>query len=337
MNSVAAAVIAILMLIVPQKTWFKPDEPVEVRFVSSSKTEAQTLYSLVGIKAAEVPELFSSATAKDLFDDQGKPLFLLYNFNGKLIAPQNVEKPDSLSGVIDIAKYYPEITKGGAYILSWRTAPPLVVQGLFSPGKGPRDLEKLPPAQQAQMRSYFTTPTVIYVRPLEYAVISTDKGDVQVSFYYDVAPHTVDNFITLSRGKFYDDSSFHRIIKGFMIQGGDSHGNSGTLAGTGGPGYQITQEFSDRPHVKGVLSMARSSDPNSAGSQFFIVHDQARHLDGAYTAFGHVTAGLDIVDKIALTPSGEGGLVQAGQRPKIKTIKIVPAPLEMYVSPKNGM
>jgi peptidyl-prolyl cis-trans isomerase B (cyclophilin B) len=122
-----------------------------------------------------------------------------------------------------------------------------------------------------------------------------------------------------------------------MIQGGDSRGTSETLAGTGGPGYQINQEFNDRPHVKGVLSMARSSDPNSAGSQFFIVHDQARHLDGAYTAFGRVTAGLDVVDKIAQTPAGDGGTVAADKRPKIKSIRIVPAPLEMYVGPKTGM
>lgn len=331
--NIAAVVMTILFLMVPQKTWYKPDEPVNVRFAAAAQEQAATVYQAIGIKAADVPQLFKPAGEKDFFDEQGNPLFKLYSFDGKLIAPQKGDKPDA-AGVINISSYYPQIATGGTYILTLKNSPSLVISAQFNPGKSPRDLEKLPINQREQMRDYFSTPTVIYVRPLEYAVISTDQGDIQTAFYYDVAPHTVDNFITLAKGKFYDDSSFHRIIKGFMIQGGDSRANSAALAGTGGPGYQIMQEFSDRPHVKGVLSMARSSDPNSAGSQFFIVHGAARHLDGAYTAFGNVTAGIDIVDKLADTPADrDSGLVAPDRRPKIKSIHIMPAPAEMYIKP----
>ena len=99
--------------------------------------------------------------------------------------------------------------------------------------------------------------TIIHIVPLSYALISTDKGDIEAIFYYDAAPHTVDNFIALVQGQFYDGSTFHRIIKGFMIQGGDSFTDE--RAGTGGPGYQINAEFSDKPHDRGVLSMARAA------------------------------------------------------------------------------
>lgn len=129
------------------------------------------------------------------------------------------------------------------------------------------------------------------------------NGDVmKAELYPDVAPVSVNNFISLINAKFYDGLIFHRVIKGFMIQGGDPEGT-----GMGGPGYSIRGEFrqngfeNDLKHTAGVLSMARSMHPDSAGSQFFIMHKTSPHLDGAYAAFGKVIEGLDIVDKIATT------------------------------------
>lgn len=133
--------------------------------------------------------------------------------------------------------------------------------------------------------------------------IEMKNGDViKVELYPDVAPNTVNNFISLVNKGFYNGLTFHRIIKGFMIQGGDPDGN-----GTGGPDYTIPGEFSingfenNLSHEPGVISMARSQHPDSAGSQFFIMHKKASHLDGSYAAFGKVIEGMEIVDKLAET------------------------------------
>lgn len=132
-----------------------------------------------------------------------------------------------------------------------------------------------------------------------------DIGSIEVLLDPHAAPKTVENFLRLIDKNFYHGLSFHRIIPGFMIQGGCPLGT-----GTGGPGYQIEGEFLsngyDNPikHERGVISMARSQSPNSAGSQFFIMHHDATHLDGQYAAFGKVTKGFDVLDKIALTPTG---------------------------------
>lgn len=131
--------------------------------------------------------------------------------------------------------------------------------------------------------------------------ITMENGDVmKAELYPEIAPNTVNNFISLVKKGFYDGLIFHRVIRGFMIQGGCPDGN-----GMGDPGYSIKGEFSqngfknDLKHTPGVLSMARSMMPNSAGSQFFLMHKNSPHLDGAYAAFGKVTEGLDVVDKIA--------------------------------------
>lgn len=129
-----------------------------------------------------------------------------------------------------------------------------------------------------------------------------DGGVIKVELYPDKAPNTVNNFISLANHNFYDGLIFHRVISGFMIQGGDPEGT-----GMGGPGYSIKGEFSqnrfnnDLKHERGVISMARSMMPDSAGSQFFIMHQDAPHLDGAYAAFGKVIEGMDVVDRIADT------------------------------------
>ena len=136
--------------------------------------------------------------------------------------------------------------------------------------------------------------------------ITMDSGKViRLELYPETAPITVENFLDLVKKGFYNGLTFHRIISGFMIQGGDPDGN-----GMGGPGYSIKGEFKsngvDNPlkHEKGVISMARSMDPNSAGSQFFIMHEAAPHLDGQYAAFGKVIEGLDVVDEIASVETG---------------------------------
>ena len=133
------------------------------------------------------------------------------------------------------------------------------------------------------------------------AIIHTNYGDMTVEFWPDVAPRTVDNFLKLSRENFYNGTAFHRVIKGFMIQGGCPNSKVGARGapGTGGPGYQVKAEFNNRAHVKGVLSMARSSDPDSAGSQFFVCHGDASFLNNKYTAFGKLVSGEETLNKIA--------------------------------------
>lgn len=135
--------------------------------------------------------------------------------------------------------------------------------------------------------------------------ITMDDGkDIKIELYPEIAPITVDNFVKLVKKGFYDGLTFHRIISGFMIQGGDPDGN-----GTGGPGYTIKGEFDQNgvknplSHERGVISMARAMDPNSAGSQFFIMHEDSKYLDGQYAAFGKVIEGMDEVDRIAATPT----------------------------------
>jgi peptidyl-prolyl cis-trans isomerase B (cyclophilin B) len=162
----------------------------------------------------------------------------------------------------------------------------------------------------------------------EVAVISTTEGDMVVKFWPDVAPKTVENFKKLAKDGFYDGTAFHRIVKGFMIQGGDplSKTDDG-MVGTGGPGYKIKAEFNEKPHVRGVLSMARSQHPDSAGSQFFICLADARFLDRQYTAFGEVTKGDDVLGKIGDTPTTRGGGGENSKPVKrvgVNSVRIVP-------------
>lgn len=175
-----------------------------------------------------------------------------------------------------------------------------------------------------------------------YATITTTMGAFTVKLYSKDAPKTVRNFVGLATGErewrhpatgeikrgvpLYPGTIFHRVIEGFMIQGGDpltkDEANKSRW-GTGGPGYSIKAEFNDRPHVRGVLSMARANDPNSAGSQFFICHGDPRFLDGKYTAFGKLIKGDDVLEKIATTPT------DAQDRPlkriQVESIRIVAA------------
>ncbi|MBR7040626.1 MAG: peptidylprolyl isomerase [Clostridia bacterium] len=153
--------------------------------------------------------------------------------------------------------------------------------------------------------------------------IEMENGDrIKLELFPDKAPESVGNFVSLVKSGFYDGLIFHRVISGFMIQGGDPTGT-----GMGGPGYRIKGEFArngfDNPlkHTRGVLSMARSSHPDSAGSQFFIMHADAPHLDGSYAAFGKVIEGMDAVDKIASTATDRSDRPLAPQRIKKATIE----------------
>lgn len=162
------------------------------------------------------------------------------------------------------------------------------------------------------------------VDKIQATITMEGGGTIVLDLYPKIAPQSVYNFVSLARDGFYDGLTFHRIIEGFMIQGGDPDGN-----GTGGPGYSIFGEFEQNgwdnnlKHKRGVISMARSGMPNSAGSQFFIMHKDSNFLDGGYAAFGKVTSGMDVVDKLVKTPvTDDNGTVAAENKPVIESITI---------------
>jgi peptidyl-prolyl cis-trans isomerase B (cyclophilin B) len=165
----------------------------------------------------------------------------------------------------------------------------------------------------------------------EQAVIKTSAGDMVVEFWPDVAPKTVENFKTLAKKGFYDGTAFHRIVKGFMVQGGDPLTKDPKRErdwGTGGPGHTVKAEFNDRSHQRGVLSMARSQDPDSAGSQFFICLGDAKFLDKNYTAFGKLVKGDDVLGRIGDTPVESGNSGEKSKpltRVSVESVQIVEA------------
>jgi cyclophilin family peptidyl-prolyl cis-trans isomerase len=217
----------------------------------------------------------------------GGEKLILTDFTGTPVGAADVP-PNQAA---DLKSLFPQIVKGDTFVLfevakgkslSEFTGTPLVIEV--------RTDKQLPPG---------SGPDVIKIEPLRYAVIHTANGNMTAEFYYDVAPVTVDSFLSLASEGYYDKLTFHRIVPGFVLQGGDPRGD-----GMGGPGYQLPAEFNDRPHVEGVLSMARSQDPNSAGSQFFICLDykNTQHLDHQYTAFGKITDGMKAAHEIEKTP-----------------------------------
>jgi peptidyl-prolyl cis-trans isomerase B (cyclophilin B) len=167
--------------------------------------------------------------------------------------------------------------------------------------------------------------------PNEVAVIKTTEGDMVLQYWTDAAPNTIENFKKLARQGFYDGTIFHRIVKGFMIQGGDPNSKDPAKEssyGQGGPGYNVNAEFNDHSHDRGVISMARSSDPNSAGSQFFICLAPVHRLDHQYTTFGKLIKGQDVLEKIGdieVTKNSMGEPSKPTKRVVIESIKIVPA------------
>src|SRR5436309_958867 len=165
----------------------------------------------------------------------------------------------------------------------------------------------------------------------EVAVIKTNEGDMVVQFWTDAAPNTIENFKKLARQGFYDGTIFHRIVKDFMVQGGDPNSKDPAkenIYGQGGPDYKVKAEFNDHPHDRGVISMARSADPDSAGSQFFICLAPVRRLDHQYTTFGKLIKGENVLEKIGNTPverNSQGEQSKPTKRIVIESIKAVPA------------
>jgi peptidyl-prolyl cis-trans isomerase B (cyclophilin B) len=164
----------------------------------------------------------------------------------------------------------------------------------------------------------------------EVAVIKTSEGDMVVQFWTDAAPNTIENFKKLARSGFYNGTIFHRIVKGFMIQGGDPNSKDLTKEdryGQGGPGYKIKAEFNEHPHQRGVISMARETNPDSAGSQFFICLAGVPQLDGQYTTFGKLIKGDEVLGKIGDTPvtMAHGEKSKPTKRVVIEKVDIVPA------------
>jgi peptidyl-prolyl cis-trans isomerase B (cyclophilin B) len=157
----------------------------------------------------------------------------------------------------------------------------------------------------------------------EVVVIETTHGTIKLEFFEDKAPGHVKNFKELANKNFYDGTTFHRVIPGFMIQGGDPNSKSDDRSqhGSGGPGYSIDAEFNDVKHERGILSMARSQEPNSAGSQFYICVKDSFFLDGQYTAFGKVIEGMDVADKIVNEPRDSNDNPE--ERMEMKSVSIV--------------
>ncbi len=155
------------------------------------------------------------------------------------------------------------------------------------------------------------------------AVIETKYGEIEIKFFPDVAPGHVNNFVKLAKEGFYDGTIFHRVIPGFMIQGGDpkTKGTNQMSYGTGGPGYTIKAEFNEKSHKRGILSMARSNDPDSAGSQFFIVVKDSTFLDRQYTVFGEVVKGIEVADKIVNLPRNPRDLPNERAEMKVRIIE----------------
>lgn len=258
---------------------------------------------------------------------KGDVTLVLTDFTGKKIDPKGSA---DVSGekTVDVKQLFPVLEHLGAFVLY-----------AVPKGKDLSEFEGTPLVIEVRQdrRHGGEQPMVTKVEPLRYAVMQTEHGPLTMVFYFDVAPVTADSFLRLAEEGFYDGLTFHRILPGFVLQGGDPRGN-----GTGGPGYELTAEFNDRPHEPGVLSMAREGDPqegagmapgrdyaNSAGSQFFICLDynQTKHLDRKYTAFGKVVDGMKAVQEIAKTPlsNPQAGTPQTPQVIKSVTVKPVTA------------
>ena len=272
---------------------------------------------------------------------EGEQALVLTDFGGRALESKGSA---IVSGekTVDLRDLYVQLGTPGTYVLylakkegdpTGFTGTPLVIG-----------------VREDRRRGAPTGPLTVRVEPLRYAVMETAHGPVTLAFYYDVAPNTVATFQSLASEGFYDGLTFHRIVPGFIVQGGDPRGD-----GNGGPGFMVDAEFSQRPHEPGTLSMARNTDPgegpgvmprpefaNSAGSQFFISLDyqNTKQLDGKYTVFGRVADGMEAVKKIAQAAPAE----DKSERPKepqvIRKIEVRPVvpgenPYEQVLRPRD--
>ena len=262
--------------------------------------------------------LFSFVVPTKLWYAPGQPVTVKVDLASTLVLTTFDGKPVAAKGSADVAAgatadlraVFPAIDAQGTYVLfadpQGKSAPadfqgtPIVVEVLNN-----KELaaQQSAAGDAAGAAKTLATPMVTKLEPLQYAEMKTTGGPMTATMYYDSSPNTVDSFLRLAGEGYYDGLTFHRVIKGFMIQGGDPTGTGG-----GGPGFAQNQEFNANPHKEGVLSMARTSDPNSAGSQFFVCLDyaQTQQLDNKYTTFGKVVDGMAAVNQIGGTPTGEG-------------------------------
>jgi peptidyl-prolyl cis-trans isomerase B (cyclophilin B) len=276
--------------------------------------------------------LFSVLIPSKMWYAPGQPIMVTARADGQVTLmlaefsqPARARASVTVTGgqELDLKKLFLELNSPGTHILyavpeggslDQMLGTPLVIQG------------------RTDRRPGMNHELLVYrVEPLRYAILTTSKGPITAAFYYDVAPNTSETFLRLSHEGFYDGLAFHRIVPGFVIQGGDPLGT-----GTGGPGYRIQAEFSDRKHLPGVFSMARTGDPhepqmkprsefaNSAGSQFFICLEHKEHLDNRYTAFGRVVQGMDVVQEIARTPLADPGAGRPKEAPVILSVQVLP-------------
>lgn len=294
MSVVVASIMAFASVLVPTKGWYAPNQPI-----------------LVNVKAPGETTLLLTDFAGKSFEAHGGPV------NAVVKGEQQV----------DVKKMFPILGTPGTYLL----------YALPQDSQSIRDFAGTPlviDVRSDRRRGAPPGAMVVKVEPLVYATLTAEQGPLTIAFFYDVAPHTTANFINLASSGFYDGLTFHRIIPGFVVQGGDPRGD-----GSGGPGYMIDAEFNDRPHEEGVLSMARSGDPNeasgapprtefanSAGSQFFITLDQntAKQLDRRYTGFGRVIEGMDVVKQLAAVPLADQRSGRPQNPPVIQRIEVKP-------------
>jgi peptidyl-prolyl cis-trans isomerase B (cyclophilin B) len=215
-----------------------------------------------------------------------------------------------------------------ASLMAGLAAPALGLGGFTGCGGEPSAPAAVPPQQAAAERR---PEDFIAPGPHPIAVLELEGlGAIRIELLPELAPKTVANFEKLARQGFYDGTYFHRVIPGFMIQGGDPATKNADPRddGKGGPGYTIVDEFSDYPHVRGTVSMAHAGRPSSGGSQFFIVHQDSPHLDGKYTAFGRVVAGMDVVDAVTELEIDKYGRYGPKDRPYPVDARLVSAHIE---------
>jgi cyclophilin family peptidyl-prolyl cis-trans isomerase len=294
MNAIVASILAFASVLVPSKGWYTPNQPI-----------------LVTVKGTGETTLLLTDFAGKSFESQGGPR------NAIVTGEQQV----------DVRKMFPILATPGTYLL----------YALPQQSKSIRDFAGTPlviGVRDDRRRGAPPGAMVVKVEPLCYATLTTEKGPLTIAFFYDVAANTTASFLDLAGSSFYDGLTFHRIVPGFVVQGGDPRGD-----GSGGPGYMIDAEFNDRPHEEGVLSMARSGDPNeasgapprsefanSAGSQFFICLDYntTKQLDRRYTAFGRVIEGMDAVKQLAAVPLADERSGRPQNPPLIQKVEVKP-------------
>ena len=291
------ALLALWSVLVPSRQWVAPTMPMNV--------------------TVQVPA------------QVGPVRLILSDFNGSTIAPtrDTTMKSDE---TVDLKGLFPPVSRAGSYLL-------FAVPTSKGPLALPADFIGTPIFIDVRIDHRVGAPSgpmVTHIEPLRYADIQTSAGPMTAAFYYDSASITVENFLRLSEGGFYDGLIFHTVVPGFTIQTGDPKGD-----GTGGPGYTIGAEFNNRKHEPGVLSMSRLRDPledpataiaprsefaNSAGSQFFICLDykHTQQYDRVYTAFGKIVSGMDAGNKIAATPLADPNLGRPANPPTIEKITV---------------